>query len=124
MRVLLVDDEEQLVSTLAERLTLRGIQASWVTSGVAALELVETETFDLAILDVKIPKISGLELKKRLQALHPEMKFIFLTGHGSEDDFKIGAAEAGEDFYLVKPVKIESLLEKMNEALQQQVEGQ
>ena len=124
MRVLLVDDEEQLVSTLAERLTLRGIQASWVTSGVAALELVETETFDLAILDVKIPKISGLELKKRLQTLHPEMKFIFLTGHGSEDDFKIGVAEAGEDFYLVKPVKIESLLEKMNEAMQQQGKSQ
>jgi len=124
MRVLLVDDEEQLVSTLAERLSLRGIQASWVTSGVAALELVETETFDLAILDVKIPKISGLELKKRLQALHPGMKFIFLTGHGSEDDFKIGVAEAGEDFYLVKPVKIESLLEKMNEAMLQQGKGQ
>lgn len=124
MRVLLVDDEEQFVSTLAERLALRGIQASWVTSSMAALELVETETFDLAVLDVKIPKISGLELKKRIQTLHPEMKFIFLTGHGSEDYFKIGAAEAGEDFYLVKPIKIESLLEKMNEAMQQQGESQ
>jgi DNA-binding response OmpR family regulator len=123
MRVLLVDDEEQLVSTLSERLALRGIDARWVTSSLAALELVETETFDLAILDVKIPKISGIELKKRLQVLFPAMKFIFLTGHGSEDDFKIGAAEAGEDFYLVKPVKIESLLEKMNEVMQQQGDG-
>jgi DNA-binding response OmpR family regulator len=120
MRVLLVDDEEQLVSTLAERLQLRGIEASWVTSSLAALELVGTETFDLAILDVKLPKMNGLELKKRLQTLHPEMKFLFLTGHGSEDDFKRGAAEAGEDFYLVKPVQIESLLEKMNEAMQRQ----
>lgn len=118
MRVLLVDDEEQLVSTLAERLALRGIDAKWVTTSMAALELVTTERFDLAILDVKIPKISGLELKKRLQVLHPEMKFIFLTGHGSEEDFRIGAAEAGEDFYLVKPVKIESLLEKMNVVMQ------
>ncbi len=123
MRVLLVDDEEQLVSTLAERLQIRGIDARWVTSSMAALELVETETFDLAILDVKLPKMNGLELKKRLQTLHPEMKFLFLTGHGSEDDFKIGAAEAGEDFYLVKPVKIESLLEKMHEAIQRQGES-
>ena len=123
MRVLLVDDEEQLVSTLAERLQLRGIDARWVTSSMAALELVETEIFDLAILDVKIPKISGIELKKRLQVLLPAMKYIFLTGHGSEDDFKIGAAEAGEDFYLVKPVKIESLLEKMNEVMQRQGDG-
>jgi len=123
MRVLLVDDEEQLVSTLAERLQIRGIDARWVTSSMAALELVETETFDLAILDVKLPKMNGLELKKRLQSLHPEMKFLFLTGHGSEDDFNIGAAEAGEDFYLVKPVKIEFLLEKMHEAIQRQGES-
>jgi len=119
MRVLLVDDEEQLVSTLAERLAFRGIQANWATSSTAALELIETESFDLAILDVKMPKISGLELKKRLHVLRPAMKFIFLTGHGSEDDFNIGTAEAGKDFYLVKPVKIESLLEKMNEVMQQ-----
>jgi len=124
MRVLLVDDEEQLVSTLAERLQIRGIDARWVTSSMAALELVETETFDLAILDVKLPKMNGLELKKRLHTLHPEMKFLFLTGHGSEDDFKIGAAETGADFYLVKPVKIESLLEKMNEAIQRQGESE
>ena len=124
MHVLLVDDEEQLVSTLAERLQIRGIEARWVTSSMAALELIETETFDLAILDVKMPKINGLELKKRLQTLRPEMKFIFMTGHGSEDDFKTGAAEAGENFYLVKPVKIESLLEKMNEAMQRQGERQ
>ena len=124
MRVLLVDDEEQLVSTLAERLALRGIDAVWATSGTAALELVQSETFDLAVLDVKIPKISGLELKKRLQALYPHMKFIFMTGHGSEDDFKIGAAEAGKDFYLVKPVKIESLIEKMNEVMKYRGDGQ
>jgi len=123
MRVLLVDDEEQLVSTLAERLAFRGIHANWVTSSTAALEMIETESFDLAILDVKMPKISGLELKKRLQVLRPAMKFIFLTGHGSEDDFNIGTAEAGKDFYLVKPVKIESLLEKMNEVMQQQGDG-
>lgn len=123
MRVLLVDDEEQLVSTLTERLVLRGFQARWVTSSLAALELVKTESFDLAILDVKIPKINGLELKKRLHLLQPQMKFLFLTGHGSEDDFKRGAAEAGENFYLVKPVQIESLLEKMNEAMLRQGDG-
>lgn len=124
MRVLLVDDEEQLVSTLAERLTLRGIEAEWVTSSTAALERVQSEKFDLAVLDVKIPKISGLELKKRLQVIDPKMKFIFMTGHGSEDDFKIGTAEAGKDFYLVKPVKIEDLIEKMNEVMKHRGDGQ
>ncbi len=117
MRVLLVDDEEQLVSTLAERLELRGIHTAWTTGGEEALERVKTETFDLAVLDVKMPKISGIELKKKLQVLHPAMKFIFLTGHGSEEDFTAGAAEAGSDFYLIKPVRIEALLEKMNEVM-------
>jgi DNA-binding response OmpR family regulator len=124
MRVLLVDDEEQLVSTLAERLALRGIDARWASSSTAALELVQSEKFDLAVLDVKIPKISGLELKKMLQTLDPQMKFIFMTGHGSEDDFKIGAAEAGKDFYLVKPVKIEALIDKMNEVMKLRGDGQ
>ena len=64
-----------------------------------------------------MPKISGLELKKRLQQNCPGMKFIFLTGHGSEDDFQAGMAEAGADYYLVKPIRIETLIKKMNEII-------
>ena len=117
MRVLLVDDERELVSTLAERMKIRGIDADWVTSGEAALELVESRSYDLAILDIKIPRISGVSLKKRLQEKNPHMKFIFMTGHGSEDDFKAGSLEAGPEFYLVKPVDIEILIQKMTTAL-------
>jgi len=117
MRVLLVDDEEELVSTLAERLFYRGINADWVTSGLAALEMAKNNKYDLAVLDVKMPGISGFELKKNLQNKHPAMKYIFLTGHGSEDDFKTGTKEAGAEYYLVKPVNIDSLIEKMNEVI-------
>ena len=49
----------------------------------------------LAVLDVKIPKMSGIALKKMLEGKRPHLKFIFLTGHGSEDDFAKGTAEAG-----------------------------
>ncbi|MBN2124452.1 MAG: response regulator [Deltaproteobacteria bacterium] len=117
MRVLLVDDEKELVSTLAERLSLRGIEADWAVSGGEALRFVERTAYDIAVLDVKIPKISGLQLKKKLQAKRPEMKFIFLTGHGSEEDYRIGLAEAGAEFYLTKPIDIEVLIERMNEVL-------
>jgi DNA-binding response OmpR family regulator len=117
IRVLLVDDEEELVSTLAERLSLRGIEAQWVTSAEDALKVVRERNYDLAILDVKLPKISGLKLKTKMEELAPGMKFIFLTGHGSEDDFKAGAAEAGAANYLVKPVNIDALIRKMKEAL-------
>jgi len=117
MKVLLVDDEHELVSTLAERLSLRGIQADWAVSGEQALALAERNSYDVAVLDVKIPRMSGLELKRRLNLARPAMKFIFMTGHGSEDDFRSCAAETDEGCYLVKPVNIEDLIRKMNELL-------
>ena len=117
MKVLLVDDEPELVSALAERLSLRNIEADWITTGKEAIELVETKTYDIAVLDIKMPNIGGLGLKKILQEKCPDMKFIFLTGHGSESDFEKAAAEIGSDYYLVKPVKLETLMEKMKKAL-------
>jgi len=117
MKVLLVDDEHELVSTLAERLSLRGIQADWVVSGEEAITLAKKNVYDVAVLDVKIPRISGLELKRRLHAERPAMKFIFMTGHGSEDDFRDCSAETGEGCYLVKPINIEDLIRKMKELM-------
>jgi DNA-binding response OmpR family regulator len=118
MQVLLVDDEQELVTALAERLSLRGIEALWATSAEDALRFLETRSFDLAVLDVKIPKIDGLQLKKRMQEMRPGMKFIFVTGHGSDSDFQTGVAEVGADYYLVKPLKIEDLIAKMKEVLE------
>jgi len=117
IRVLLVDDEEELVSTLAERLSLRGFEADWASSAEKALEMAGRKAYDIAVLDVKIPKISGLKLKIKLQEAFPAMKFIFMTGHGSEEDFRAGTAETGAGYYLVKPVHITALIEKMNQAL-------
>lgn len=115
MRILLVDDEVELVSAMAERLSLRGIEADWAESGERALELAGENAYDVAVLDIKMPKLCGLELRRELSEGHPEMKFIFLSGHGSEDDFKTGSAEA--ESYLIKPVQIEDLIAKINEAL-------
>jgi DNA-binding response OmpR family regulator len=113
-----VDDEAELVSTLAERLSFRGIVADWVTSGEEALKKVEERRYDVAVLDVKIPRISGLALKKMLEEKDPHLKFIFLTGHGSEEDFRVGAAEAGASYYLIKPVDLNLLMEKLKDITQ------
>lgn len=117
MRVLLVDDEEEFVSTLAERLSFRGVDADWATSGQRALEKAAGGCHQVAVLDMKMPGMGGLELKRRLVELCPAIKVIFLTGHGSEEDFAKGTAEAGRGFYLVKPVDIDELIEKLREAL-------
>lgn len=118
MKVLLVDDEKELVTTLAERLNLRGIHAQWATSAEEALTRLHADAFDIAVLDVKMPKMDGLLLKKQMQERCPTMKFIFVTGHGSSRDFETGVSEVGSDYYLVKPLKIDDLIAKIKEALQ------
>ena len=107
MKVLLVDDESELVSAMSERLGFRGIDADWATSGEQALNMAAENEYDLAVLDMKMPKISGLELRRKLSAAYPAMKFIFLSGHGSERDFEKGSAES--ESYLIKPIQIEQL---------------
>ncbi len=113
MKVLLVDDEKKFVAMLAKRLSLRGIEADFVHTGEDAIEKVKEKSYDVAVLDVKMPGIGGIELRRRLGPLNPQLKFIFLTGHGSKDDFEVGSAEA--NFYLSKPLRIENLLEALEE---------
>ena len=122
MRVLLVDDEKELVSALAERLEMRGIETRWFTTGKAALEASRTECFDLAVLDVKMPGMGGLELKNILKQRCPQMKFIFLTAYGSEQVFDSVTTDIGYDFYLVKPIDINELMAKIK-ALSGEPEG-
>jgi len=117
MRVLLVDDEVEFVVTLAERLSLRGIDTDWTDRGEEALKMSADKKYDLAVLDVKMPRWSGISLKKRLHEQCPDMKFIFLTGHGSRESYFAGASETGSDFYLVKPIHIDDLVEKINAAV-------
>lgn len=113
IKVLLVDDEIEFVSTLAERLNLKGFAAEWVSRPEDALEKVNTQCYDVVVLDVKMPGINGIDLKRRMQENCTGLKFIFLTGHGCEDAYQDGALEAGEQYYLVKPVKIEALMARI-----------
>lgn len=113
MKVLLVDDEQKFVHMLAMRLGFRGFNAEVFFSGDNALREVEAgRRYAVAILDVKLPGISGIELRHRLSVLDPQMKFVFLTGQGSNADYQVGASEA--EAYLLKPLKINDLLETLN----------
>ena len=113
MNIVLVDDEQKFATMLAKRIELRGIRATVFFSGAEALEAVEKgQRFDVALLDVKMPGIGGIELRRKLHALDTRMKFLFLTGHGSDTDYEVGAKEA--DGYLPKPLKIEDLIEALN----------
>ncbi|MDC0335915.1 response regulator [Pseudodesulfovibrio sp.] len=111
MKILLVDDEVELVSAMAERLSIRGMDVDWADNGAQALLMAEESCYDVAVLDMKMPKMSGLELRRLLSEKCPGMKFIFLSGHGSEADFKAGSAEAVS--YLIKPIRLEDLIDKL-----------
>lgn len=109
LRVLIVDDEEELVSALVERLNLRGFSARGVTTGTEALEFLENEACDVVLLDVKMPGLGGLEVIRRIKDMKPNLEVVLLTGHGSVKSVEDGMALGAFD-YLMKPVKIDNLV--------------
>ena len=114
-RVLLVDDEEEFVSALSERLMLRGIEADSALNGEEALALMVEKEFEVVILDVLMPGLGGLEVLKQIKSTHPNTQVILLTGHASTRE-GIEGMRLGAFDYLIKPVDIEEMLEKMKEA--------
>ena len=109
LRVLIVDDEAELVSALKERLILRGFDAEGATTGADALAFLENNPCDVVLLDVKMPGLGGLEVIRRIKGERPNLEVILLTGHGSVRSIEEGMALGAFD-YLMKPVKIGELV--------------
>ncbi len=116
MRVLLVDDETEFVSALAERLNLRGFDAQTATSGEEALGKVKASPPDVVLLDMLMPGMNGLEVLKRIKRDHPRVQVILLTGRGSWDGIQ-GVREGAYDC-LMKPIQIEELMQIMTSAVE------
>ena len=116
LRLLFVDAEEELVSAVVERLELRGIDGVGATSGDEALYHLREGSFDVVILDIKMPGIGGLEVLRTINRRHPEVKVILMTGHGSAKDNEIGR-RLGAIAYLEKPVDLEDLLMTVDQAM-------
>jgi len=114
-KVLLVDDEEEFVSALSERLMLRGIEVDTALNGEEALARLVEKEFEVVILDVMMPGLGGLEVLRQIKSTHPNTQVILLTGHGSTRE-GIEGMRLGAFDYLIKPVDIEEMLEKMKEA--------
>lgn len=114
--VLLVDDEEEFVTTLAERLRLRGIPTRMSTDGEEALRMMEADPPQVVVLDVLMPGLGGLDVLKRMKADYPRVKVILLTGQGSTWD-GIQGMRMGVFDYLMKPLNIDELIDKIREAV-------
>jgi len=112
-----VDDEEEFVTTLAERLQLREIETVIATDGDDAIRIINAERLPVVVLDVIMPGIGGLDVLQQIKRNYPEIQVILLTGRGSTND-GIKGMRLGAFDYMMKPVKIEDLIQKMNEAFQ------
>ena len=114
--ILLVDDEVEFISTLAERLEIRGIDARVVYDGEAALKAVAENEPQVMVLDVMMPGIKGLDVLQRVKEEHPKVQVILLTGQGKTRD-GIEGMKLGAFFYMMKPLDLDELIAKMGEAV-------
>ena len=115
LRVLIVDDEQELVTTLVERLDIRGITAVGANNGAEGLEKLATQDFDVVLLDLKMPGMDGLEVIRHMHLKKPDQRIILLTGHGDAENTERGK-QAGAYDCLAKPVSIEILLGLLKKA--------
>lgn len=116
--VLVVDDEQDFLETLVNRLKKRSIDAIGVMSGEEALEEIKKKPFDVVILDIKMPGgMDGIEALREIKKMQPLAEVILLTGHASVET-SIEGMKLGAFDYLLKPVKLEELLKKIAEALE------
>ncbi len=116
IRVLLVDDEAGFIDVLQKRLGKRGLKITSAISGTVAIKVLRENDFDVAILDLKMEDMDGIEVLRIFKKMVPEMPVIMLTGHGSEKAAREGMASGAFD-YLLKPCDLEKLLEKINQAI-------
>ena len=112
IRLLLVDDEKDFVNILSKRIKRRNIDVAKAFSGAEAIQALRGQEFDVAVLDLKMEDMDGIEVLKMLKIMDPRLAVIMLTGHGSaeaaEQGIKLGAFD-----YLTKPCELEELLEKI-----------
>lgn len=115
IKLLLVDDEERFLATLARRLQMRDFDVTAVPTGREAVEAARKREFELALVDLKMPGMSGEEVLEVLKKEHPLIEVIILTGHGSVES-AVECVKAGSRHFLQKPCETETLLAVLREA--------
>lgn len=115
INVLLVDDEDEFVKSLSERMKMRELDSDVALNGEQALKIMDEEIPDVMVLDLKMPGIDGLEVLRRVKKTYPQVQVIMLTGHGSEKD-ELEARRLGAFEYFQKPTAMDKLVETIKKA--------
>lgn len=108
MRILVVEDEETLCENIAKGLKIDGYEVDTCFDGESALDMILSESYDLIILDLNLPKMDGMEILENLRKDDPETAILILSARGQLED-KIAGLDAGANDYLCKPFHFEEL---------------
>ena len=119
-KVLLVDDEEEYLDTLAERMRNRGMDVETTTSAEVALKKADTGSYDAIVLDLMMPGMDGLQVLRVLKKKNPDIQVILLTGYATLSK-GIEAMKLGALDFIEKPADIKILTEKIKEAQAQKM---
>ena len=114
-RVMLVDDEKDFLETLCKRLTKRKLDVTSATGGREAITKIQSMPIDVVVLDVRMPDMDGIETLKRIKKIKPSVEVIMLTAH-ADLEVAMEGMELGAFDYLMKPIEIDELLYKLQDA--------
>ena len=120
-RILIVDDDENIRKVLAAILEDEGYSVESVDTAKKGIEKSETDFFNLALLDVRLPDMEGIELLAKLRETKPKMRKIIITGYPTLQN-AVGAVNKGADAYVMKPFDVEKMLKTIKEQLKKQEE--
>ena len=120
-RILLVDDEKEYVEAMSERLSLRDYDVTTAFNGDEAIEKVKSYLFDVIILDVLMPGMSGVETLRKIKEIKPLIEVIMLTGNATMETAIEGMKLGAFDF-LLKPCEFEALVSKIDKAYSKKIE--
>ncbi|HEX4268942.1 MAG TPA: response regulator [Steroidobacteraceae bacterium] len=116
MRLLLVEDDAMIGEAIREGLRREGFTVDWVYDGESASQVLRTETFDLLLLDLGLPRKGGLEVLTTARALGQELPVLIITARDAVSD-RVQGLDAGADDYLVKPFDLDELAARIRALL-------
>jgi two-component system OmpR family response regulator len=122
MRVLLIEDDRMVGAAVTQALRDAAYAIDWVTDGKAAVDAVEAETYDLALLDLGLPLVDGLTLLRHFRKSYRDLPVIIVTARDGVDD-RVDGLDLGADDYLTKPFEVRELLARMRAILRRQGSG-
>ncbi len=120
-RVLIVDDEQEFLESIAERLSIRGFLVDTATSGDKALEKIQGNIYDAIVLDLMMPGIDGITTLKQALAKKADLQIILLTGHATLET-GVEAIKLGALDFMEKPADLDLLTEKIKEGRERRLE--